>query len=188
MARLNTRLSATPLQTRSSTVDSLYRDPSLAPRHDSNVRASPYSVLSPTQSISSDKENQHPETRDNTPKRSKAKGIRGTGARMPTPDSGSMPGSHGNKRRRTGEYNMSESEIFEDEPEEEEEEDDEGVEHEDASDVDQSLPQADEEEGDLRFYNPNQDPDQRRRLRARMRDHQRNVDGELRRTILEYLE
>lgn len=183
MARLNTRLSATPLQTRSSTVDSLYRDPSLAPRQDSNVRASPYSVLSPTQFISSDKENEHPETRDNTPKRSKARGMRGAAARMPTPDSGSMPGSHGNKRRRTGEYNMYESEIFEDEPEEEE---DEIIEHEDASDVDQSLAQADEEEGDLRFYNPNQDPDQRRRLRARMRDHQRNVDGELRHAILEY--
>ena len=126
--------------------------------------------------MSSDKENEHPESRENTPKLSKTRGMQGAAARMPTPDSGSMPGSRGNKRRRTGDYNMSEPDIFQDDSEEQ----DETIEHgdEDESDEDQSQPQPEpEDEGDLRFYNPNQDPDQRRRLRATMRDHQRNVDG-----------
>ncbi|CAO2651460.1 Nn.00g040300.m01.CDS01 [Neocucurbitaria sp. VM-36] len=176
MARLNTRISSTPQQTRSSTVDSLYRDPSAAPRNNSNVRTSSYSVLSPSRSMNSDKENDQPETRENTPQPSKAKGLRSAAARMPTPDSGSTTGGNGNKRRRTGDYTMAESQIFEDEPEEEEEEV--AEDNDDQEDVEApSQSQAEpEDEGDLRFYNPNQDPDQRRRLRASMRDHQRTVD------------
>ncbi|KAJ4363449.1 hypothetical protein N0V83_009742 [Neocucurbitaria cava] len=175
MARLNTHLSATPQQTRSSTVDSLYRDPSAAPRNNSNARTSSYSVLSPTRSITSDKENEEPETRQNTPQPSKAKGLRGAAARMPTPDSGSATGSNGNKRRRTGTYTMSEPQIFEDEPEDEEGEGEDEDDQDDAEEPSQNQAEP-EEDGDLRFYNPNQDPDQRRRLRASMRDHQRTVD------------
>ncbi|KAF1847574.1 Nse4-domain-containing protein [Cucurbitaria berberidis CBS 394.84] len=173
MARLNTHPSATPQQqTRSSTIDSLYRAPSAAPRNESNVRTSSYSVLSPTRSMNSDKENDLPQTRENTPQPHKVRGRRGASARMPTPDSGSTTGDNGNKRRRTGNYTMPESEIFTDELEAEEQEDEED---EDAEEPSQVQPEP-EEEGNLRFYNPNQDPDQRRRLRASMRDHQRTVD------------
>tara|TARA_R110002003_G_scaffold149_5_gene13529 strand:- start:6234 stop:6479 length:246 start_codon:yes stop_codon:yes gene_type:complete len=40
------------------------------------------------------------------------------------------------------------------------------------------APAGEDEQGNLRFYNPNQDPEQRRRLRATLRDHHRLVDGE----------
>ena len=60
--------------------------------------------------------------------------------------------------------------IYEDEPEEAEEDD----EDEEANDT---PAQPDEEDENLRFYNPNQDPKQQRRLRATMRDHHRMVDG-----------
>lgn len=72
---------------------------------------------------------------------------------------------------------MRASQIHEDEPGEEEEEA--AAEARDAEDVEtpSQAPFRSEEDGDLRFYNPNQDPDQRRRLRASMRDHQRKVDG-----------
>ncbi len=178
MARLNTHLSATP-QTRASTVDSLYRDPSVAPRNDGNARTESYSVLSPTRSMNSDKENEQPETRENTPRRGKAGGLRSASVRMPTPDSGSTTGN-GGKRRRTDNYTMTQSQIHEDgsgEHEEEDEEDEEEVET-----PSQPPPESDEE-GDLKYYNPNQNPEQRRRLRAHMRDHQRKLDGEFVRLV-----
>jgi hypothetical protein len=172
MARLNTHLSATPQQTRSSTVDSLYRDPSVAPRNESNARPSSYSVLSPSASQNSDKENDEPQSHENTPRPAK-RGLRGASARMPTPDTGSTTSGHGNKRRRTGEYSGSGVNVYEDEAEEEQEDADEEEEG--------ATPQQaeEEEEGDLRFYNPNQDPEKRRRLRATLRDHQRMVDGKI---------
>jgi hypothetical protein len=172
MARLNTHLSATPQQTRSSTVDSLYRDPSVAPRNESNARPSSYSVLSPSASQNSDKENDGPQSRENTPRPAK-RGLRGASARMPTPDtgSGSTASGNGNKRRRTGENTGSGVNVYEDEVEEEQEDADEEEEN--------ATPQEaeEDEEGDLKFYNPNQDPEKRRRLRATLRDHQRMVDG-----------
>lgn len=177
MARLNTRLSATPQQMRSSTVDSLYRDPSVAPRHERSARTSTYSVISPSHSITSDKENERPETRQNTPQPTKTRGLRGASARMPTPDSGPTPGGHSNKRRRTGKYNMTEPGILEDEPVEDEDEDGDGGQHDHEGERVHAQAES-EDEGHLRFYNPNQDPNQRRRLRARMREHQRTVDGE----------
>lgn len=169
MARLNTHLSATPQQTRSSTVNSLYRDPSVAPRNDSNAQPASYSVLSPSASQNSDKENDQPPSRVNTPRPAK-RGLRGASARMPTPDTGSKASGNGSKRRRTGEYSASGVEVYVDEPEDE----DEDEEEEDAT---PAQPEEDEE-GDLRFYNPNQDPEKRRRLRATLRDHQRMVEGE----------
>jgi hypothetical protein len=172
MARLNTHLSATPQQTRASTVDSLYRDPSVAPRTESNARTSSYSVLSPTRSMNSDKENEQPETRENTPKRGKARGLRGTSARMPTPDSGSATGN-GSKRRRTENYSMDQSQFYEDE-QDGNSANNHGDEVETPSQV---QPEVEDEEGYLKFYDPNQDPEKRRRLRATMRDHQRMVDG-----------
>jgi hypothetical protein len=173
MARLNTHLSATP-QTRASTVDSLYRDPSVAPRNDSNARTQSYSVLSPARSMNSDKENEQPETRANTPRRGKAGGLRSASVRMPTPDSGSTTGN-GGKRRRTDNYTMATSQIYEDGQDEHQEEQEDNQEVETPS---QPPPESDEED-DLKCYNPNQDPEQRRRLRANMRDHQRMLDGEL---------
>jgi hypothetical protein len=175
MARLNTHLSATPQQTRSSTVDSLYRDPSIAPRNASTARTASYSVMSPTASQNSDKENQ-PLTRDNTPQPAKRKGLQGASARMPTPDSGSATGGNGNKRRRTGDYSPIQAQIYEDDMEEEHD-----IEEDSHEDVAEEPPQAQvdagEEEENLRFYDPNQDPDKRRQLRASMREHQRMVDG-----------
>lgn len=89
---------------------------------------------------------------------------------MPTPDSGSAPGSRGNKRRRTGDYSMGGAGIYEDDPEDEDEDQDE---------VSRATPvPAEDEQGDMRFYNPNQDPEKRRQLRATMRDHSRMMEGE----------
>jgi hypothetical protein len=178
MARLNTHASVTPRQTRSTTVDSLYRDPSVAPRNENNARTSSYSVMSPVASMnSSDKENDEPRTRENTPRPAKGRGLRGASARMPTPDSGSAAAGNSNKRRRTGDYSLGTTEIFEDEPEDEdaEEEDD------DTEELDEDATPGQAEEDDHGFskaYNPNQDPDERRRLRANIRDNQRMVDGE----------
>jgi hypothetical protein len=174
MARLNTHLSATPQQTRSSTVDSLYRDPSVAPRNESNARPSSYSVLSPSASMNSDKENDGPPSRDNTPRPAK-RGLRGASARMPTPDSGSTGGGSGSKRRRTGTYSVGGGAIYQDEPEEEQDDVDEDEEEERDGATD--APIEEEEEGPSRFYNPNQNPDTRRRVRANMRDHGRYVEG-----------
>ena len=173
MARLNTHLSATP-QTRASTVDSLYRDPSVAPRNDSNARTTSYSVLSPTRSMNSDKENEQPETRANTPRRGKAGGMRSASVRMPTPDSGSTTGN-GSKRRRTDNYTMARPQIHEDDNDEHEEEEEEDM-HE-VETPSQPPPESDEE-GDQKYYNPNQNPEQRRRLRANMRDNHRMLEGE----------
>jgi hypothetical protein len=176
MARLNTHLSATPQQTRSSTVDSLYRDPSVAPRNDSNARPSSYSVLSPSASMNSDKENDGPSSRDSTPRPAK-RGLRGDSARMPTPDSGSTGAASGSKRRRTGTYSAGRSAIYQDEPEGEQDD----VDEDDEEDRDEATPAPtdEDEEGALRFYNPNQNPEKRRRVRATMRDHHRMVDGAL---------
>ncbi|KAH3907943.1 hypothetical protein HBH56_183190 [Parastagonospora nodorum] len=168
MARLNTHLSATPQQTRSSTVDSLYRDPSAAPRNESNARTSSYSVLSPSTSMNSDKENDEPQSRENTPRPAK-RGLRGASARMPTPDTGSTGSGTGNKRRRTGRHSSTGVDVFQDGSEEEDDDDD------PEEDPTPTMPEEDEE-GDLRFYNPNQDPEKRRRLRATLRDHSRMVE------------
>ncbi|KAF1934843.1 Nse4-domain-containing protein [Clathrospora elynae] len=172
MARLNTQLSATPQQMRSSTVDSLYRDPSVASQNESNERTSSYSVLSPSRSMTSDKENQGPATRENTPRLEKDRGLRGASARMMTPDSGSAAGN-GNKRRRTDNYNMPQSDVNEDG--QDQDYGDGQEDEQDATTPSQMQPDA-EEEGDLRFYNPNQNPNERQRLRARMRENQRQVD------------
>jgi hypothetical protein len=48
---------------------------------------------------------------------------------------------------------------------------------EDAVETPSQITPESDEEGDLKFYNPNQDPEKRRKLRATMRDHQRMVDG-----------
>jgi hypothetical protein len=177
MARLNTHPSATPRQTRSTTVDSLYRDPSVAPRNDNNARLSSYSVLSPSASMNSDKENDEPQTRENTPRPNK-RGLRGASARMPTPDSGSTGTGNGSKRRRTGEYSVEGGAIYEDEPEEEQDDAD-GHEDEAVQNEATPPPTEEDEQGDLRFYNPNQDPEKRRQLRATLRDHSRMVEGAL---------
>lgn len=179
MARLNTHLSATP-QTRASTVDSLYRDPSVAPRHGSTARGSTYSVLSPSQS--SDKENMDQESRDNTPSPpSKRKGLSNASGRIPTPDTGSTIGSTNNKRRRTGTYHVDgDAAVYEDEGEEEEdgEEDEDADAGEAQSSQRQPTTQPEEDEDSQnKLYNPNQDPEKRRRVRYQLRDHHRQLEG-----------
>lgn len=179
MARLNTHLSATPQfqSARSGTVDSLYRDPSLPP---TQPRESSYSVLSP-RSANSDKENEQPGSTEGTP-RHLAKGKRPMappGARMPTPSSGSSS-EHANKRRRTNGYSgVGSSQIYEDEDADNgahvEDEGEEEEEEEEEQPQDNRVLDLDEE--DKRFYDPQQDPEFRRQLRAGIRNHQRQMEG-----------
>lgn len=176
MARLNTHLSATP-QTRASTVDSLYRDPSVAPRNDSNARGSTYSVLSPSQS--SDKENMGDESRESTPQPAKRKGLSNASGRIPTPDTGSTTSGAGNKRRRTDNYSLNGSSgVYEDEDEDEDEEEEEGEEEVGRSQRRQTTTQPEEDEdSQTKLYNPNQDPEKRRQVRYQLRDHHRQLEG-----------
>ncbi|KAJ8116485.1 hypothetical protein OPT61_g2096 [Boeremia exigua] len=168
MARLNTHISATP-QSRASTVDSLYRDPSVAPRH-SNARGSTYSVLSPSQS--SDKENMDEETRENTPNPAKRKGLSNASGRIPTPDSGSTSSRAGHKRRRTENHSLNARDV---DDEEDVEDDDEVEEEPRQSRVATSQPEE-EEDSQSKFYNPNQDPEKRRQVRYQLRDHHRQLE------------
>ncbi|KAL5119286.1 hypothetical protein ACEQ8H_002773 [Pleosporales sp. CAS-2024a] len=163
MARLNTRLSATPLPTRSSTMDSLYRDPSAAPPRAGNAPSSTYSVLSPSASMNSDKENDAPQSHANTPRPAK-RAMR----EMPTPDSGSTASGSANKRRRTARYPGGNVSVHEGAFEAHDQDDD--------ADEPAAAQPDEDEQGPLRFYNPNQDPEKRRQLRATMRDHQRAMD------------
>lgn len=183
MARLNTHHSATPLQTRSSTVDSLYRDPSVAPRNASSARGTTYSVMSPSQS--SDKENMHSDSREGTPQPAKRKGLSNASGRIPTPDTGSTVGSTSNKRRRTEDYNLNgESEIFEDEDEEEDEEDEEDeAERPQRRRTATTQPEEEEEDGQSKLYNPNQDPNKRREVRYQLRENHRQLEGECSRIL-----
>lgn len=178
MARLNTHHSATPLQTRSSTVDSLYRDPSVAPRNASSARGTTYSVMSPSQS--SNKENMDSESRESTPQPTKRKGLGSASGRIPTPDTGSTTGSASNKRRRTGNYSLnSGSEIHEDEDEDEEAEDEDEEEQQRPQRRRTATTQAGEEEdSQSKFYNPNQDPNERREVRYQLRENIRQLEGQ----------
>lgn len=185
MARLNTQTSATP-QTRASTVDSLYRDPSVAPRRSSNARGSTYSVLSPSQS--SDKENMDDQSRESTPQPAKRKGLSNASGRIPTPDTGSTTSSAGNKRRRTNNYILNNtSGVYEDEDEEDEEneEDEEEEEQDGPSRRRETTTQPEEDEdSQSKLYNPNQDPEKRRQVRYQLRDHHRQLEGEKRKAFL----
>ncbi|KAF1927324.1 Nse4-domain-containing protein [Didymella exigua CBS 183.55] len=167
MARLNTHPSATPLQTRSSTVDSLYRDPSVAPRNASSARGTTYSVMSPSQS--SDKENLGSESRESTPQPAKRKGLGSASGRIPTPDTGSTVGSGGNKRQRTGTYDLNGgSEIYADEEEE--------PERAQRRRTATTQPEEEEEDSQSKLYNPNQDPNKRREVRYQLRENHRQLE------------
>ena len=173
MARLNTHHSATPLQTRSSTVDSLYRDPSVAPRNASSARGTTYSVMSPSQS--SDKENMDSESREGTPQPAKRKGLGSASGRIPTPDTGSTVGSGSNKRRRTDAYDLNaSSEVFEDEGDEEDEEE----EPEQTQPQRTATMQPEEEDSQSKLYDPNQDAEKRRAVRYQLRENRRLLDGQ----------
>lgn len=175
MARLNTRTSATPLS-RAGTVDSLYRDPTPASRLDgaSAARQSSYSVLSPSASQNSDKENNEPSSRGVTPRpMGKAPAMSNKRLQRPaTPDSGSS-----NKRRRTGDYTSTieadSVSVFEDEDLDlKKNSEDEG------DDVEQSqAPPTPDDDDDARFYDPDQNPEERRMVSALLRDHHREVLG-----------
>ncbi|OAF99449.1 Nse4-domain-containing protein [Paraphaeosphaeria sporulosa] len=202
MARLNTHTSATPLRSRATTVDTLYRDPTPAGRG-STARTSSYSVMSPALSQSSDKENDIPESRQNTPSPASKRGsMAGTRAqRLPTPDSAST--SNPNKRLRTSKYDSANSElrgsaaagigIYEDgqENEEDAEEEDDfeqalptptDAELEDADGQDETedpelpAPEDDDDDPDMRYYNPQQDPRKRRQIRSNYRNLQRELE------------
>ena len=179
MARLNTHPSATPqpIAGRSSTVDSLYRDPtprgSQRASRSSHARASTYSVMSP--STNSDKENEQPESRDITPQPpSKTRRVMGApSARLPTPQSGSSTGNS-NKRRRTNDYSAASSAaIYEDHDAQHEEQDE--VEEDE---LDASAMPDDTVDKLTEFYDPQQDPDIRREVRSRIQNNHRDIDGE----------
>jgi hypothetical protein len=207
MARLNTHTSATPLQSRASTVDTLYRDPTPA------ARTSPYSVLSPALSQSSDKENDLPEPRQTTPPPAKRGLVAMVGTRaqrLPTPDSASTHHANPNKRQRTTKYDSGASELrgssvgtYKDAPAED------GIAEED-DDFEQSLPTPDDaaighaegddktaepdlstphdddedededDDPDSRYYNPNQPTEQRRQIRSGYRTLARDLEGNAR--------
>jgi hypothetical protein len=175
MARLNTHHSATPLQTRSSTVDSLYRDPSVAPRNASSARGTTYSVMSPSQS--SDKENVDSESRERTPQPAKRKGLGSASGRIPTPDTGSTTGSGSNKRSRTDDYDLNgASGLYEDEDEEEDQEEE--PEQPQRRRTATTQPEEDEEDSQSKLYDPNQDPIKRRDVRYRLRENNRQLEGQ----------
>jgi len=174
MARLNTHQSATPLQTRSSTVDSLYRDPSVAPRNASSARGTTYSVMSPSQS--SDKENMDSGSREGTPQPAKRKGLGSASGRIPTPDTGSTAGSGGNKRRRTDDYDLNgASEAYEDEDEEQDEEEESERSYRRRTATTQP---EEEEDSQSKLYDPNQNPEKRRAVRYQLRENRRLLDGQ----------
>ncbi|KAF2715539.1 Nse4-domain-containing protein [Pleomassaria siparia CBS 279.74] len=174
MARLNTHLSATPQPQpgRSSTVDSLYRDPTPQSRlRASTARESSYSVMSPVHS--SDKENDEPESRDNTPHPpTKGLGHRQMATpRLPTPSSGASSGGHASKRRRTDDYSVARSAnifIDEDAAEMDDEEDE-------AADDTARTGDADDADELTRYYDPNQDPEERRVIRVGIRNNERDL-------------
>ncbi|KAF2742848.1 Nse4-domain-containing protein [Sporormia fimetaria CBS 119925] len=168
MARLNTHLSATPQLPvgRASTVDSLYREPT--------PRQSTYSVLSPTRSAS-DKENEEPDSREGTPRPMRKRPMADqSSARMPTP---STAVSESRKRQRTDDESVASSmHIFEDgedstPPDVNEDVDETGS---------NTTPSEDDEDEDeaTKYYDPNQDPDVRRKLRANIRKNHRQMEDE----------
>ncbi|KAF2187365.1 Nse4-domain-containing protein [Zopfia rhizophila CBS 207.26] len=156
MARLNTNPSS-----RRSESQGLYRDPTPLSQLNGapSTRASTYSVMSPAQSTNSDKENQQPESRDSTPKPVN-KGKRPiANPRLPTPNSGSSSSGNGNKRRRTGNYSISDSTpVYQDQDE-------------DA----QGNHDVEDDDG-TKYYDPNQDPEVRRVLRANIRKNHRKIE------------
>ncbi|KAH7112133.1 Nse4 C-terminal-domain-containing protein [Dendryphion nanum] len=194
MARLNTHLSATPQPNgrRSTTIDSLYRDPTpsshLNPPSATSARAarqSSYSVVSPAPSNNSDKENAIPQSRDNTPKPASSRhaGKNGTSRpRLPTPNSGSGTGAgHASKRRRTDTYSAadafptdSEDDVGTDENEQTNILDDSHVQDDTDATPDTELDEEEDEE--TRYYNPQQNPELRRRLRANIRNNHREME------------
>jgi hypothetical protein len=182
MARMNNRTSATPA-VRSSTVDSLYRNPTpLSHAHNagtSTARQSSYSVMSPALSMSSDKENDIPSSREETPELpSRAKQAPGKRAHRPiTPDSGSATSGNPNKRRRTDNYafaEMSYAPIYEDgDGVNEDEVDQEPTAEDDGT----PTPPENEEDEALKYYNPDQNPEVRRALVGRINEHHREILG-----------
>ncbi|KAF1961721.1 Nse4-domain-containing protein [Byssothecium circinans] len=182
MARLNTRTSATPV-VRSSTVDSLYRDPTPASRANANgggtARQSSYSVMSAGQSTNSDKENDIPPSRESTPQpRHKAISMAGKRAqRPPTPDSGSTSSGNTTKRRRTDNYafagsDMGDTQVYEDDAEDGAHDENEELEQNQAP----PTPAEDDQDEALKYYNPDQDPEERRALLVGMKALSRGID------------
>ncbi|KAF2732079.1 Nse4-domain-containing protein [Polyplosphaeria fusca] len=168
MARLATAASATP--GRASTIDSLYRDPTPHFSNHAATRESTYSVMSPAPSISqaSDKENQEPVSRGNTPQPTKRKQTMAS-ARLPTPRSGPSSSANANKRRRISDRNDTLS-VCEDEDEVE------GLQQ--AKEFIPSTVNYNEDESNTatRYYDPDQNPELRRELRARIRHNQREME------------
>jgi hypothetical protein len=120
------------------------------------------------------------ESRDNTPSpTAKRKGLSNASGRIPTPDTGSTTGSTDNKRRRTSAYNTNgDAGVYEDEGEAEEDEDEDANAGEAQSSRRQPTTQPEEDEDSQnKLYNPNQDPEKRRRVRYQLRDHHRQLEG-----------
>ncbi|KAJ4298280.1 hypothetical protein N0V90_006180 [Kalmusia sp. IMI 367209] len=186
MARLNTRTSATPLPSRASTTDSLYRDPTPIdrPHGRSTARQSSYPVMSPMLSMNSDKENDLPISRATTPQpHRRVKGMVNKGVqRPPTPDSGSTSSRDANKRRRTDNYSMVASDLQGGEDEDIAVYDD-GNDDGGRDEIEEGLPSPgddrdddDDEDEASRYYDPHQNPEKRRQVRAGFRNLQRELD------------
>ncbi|KAF2465696.1 Nse4-domain-containing protein [Lindgomyces ingoldianus] len=180
MARLNAHLSATPQSHRSSTVDSLYRDPTPRPHLNSasSRQAATLSAMSPARSLNSDKENQEPDSRANTPRPTKARRPMAASApRLPTPNSGpgSASGSSSsgaNKRRRTGDYTITNPTAISRHGEEDLHDGrDEVSEHHDNDDDDD-----DGEADGTKYYNPCQDVRLRQAVRANITKNLREME------------
>lgn len=124
--------------------------------------------------MNSDKENETPVSREESPRpasKPKAMATR-RGQRPPTPDSASTSARSGNKRRRTGDYTLGDSELYDDG-------DDQVHVYQDEDGARDASPSEDEDEdGGSRYYNPHQDPEKRRQLRANIRNHHRELEGE----------
>ncbi|KAF1964195.1 Nse4-domain-containing protein [Bimuria novae-zelandiae CBS 107.79] len=206
MARLNAHPSATPLQSRATTVDTLYRDLTPAAASSRVRQSTTYSVISPGPSQASDKENHIPESRDFTPQPRPKRKLPAAGARvqrLPTPELAES--ANPSKRRKTN--NTVIGQLVDEEGTAYEDEEDAGVggyaQDEDEgrqslptpvdaetdgftplgeNDAEEQLPTPDDAEDNddedpvLRNYNPDQKPEKRRAIKSGFRNLQREVD------------
>lgn len=106
---------------------------------------------------------------------------------MPTPDSGLTTSGNGNKRRRTGEYSLGHVDVHQDAPERGLQVGSDDEDEVEVPGVTMAQPEEDEH-GFQRYYDPNQNPEKRRELRASLRDHQRMVEGEWGLSMTRYLQ
>jgi hypothetical protein len=107
-------------------------------------------------------------------------------ARTPSLSVSADSPAHPSKRRRTGDYATSETsyiqqngggevQIYQDEEDAVDQERDDAVDDEDHNQGE--AEQDDDEDAFTKYYNPQQDPELRRQVRANIRQHQREIEG-----------